>query len=147
MVIFHIDYVNFTPINATLGGLLIGVAVSLFFFATGRNAGVSSILSNLILTKVSWLHNALFILGLILAPFLYKLIISESLNFEITPSVFLIVCGGFFVGFGTKLGSGCTSGHGVCGISRFSVRSILATCIFLFTGILSVTLMDWVTHA
>ena len=147
MINANIDYLNFTPISATLGGLLIGTAVSFFFLATSRNAGVSGILSDLILSKAARLHNLLFILGLVVAPLVYTQIIVEPVKYVITPSFSLIVLGGFLVGFGTKLGNGCTSGHGVCGISRFSIRSILATCVFLVAGILTVTLMDWFFHA
>ena len=147
MINANIDYLNFTPISATLGGLLIGIAVSLFFLATSRNAGVSGILSDLILSSAECIQNFLFILGLVLAPLVYTKIMSEPVKYVITPSFYLIVLGGFLVGFGTKLGNGCTSGHGVCGISRFSIRSIFATCIFLASGILTITLMDWFVHA
>ena len=147
MINANIDYLNFTPISATLGGVLIGIAVSFFFLATGRNAGVSGILNDLILSKSARLHNLLFILGLVLAPLVYTIIMLEPVKYVITPSFSLIVLGGFLVGFGTKLGNGCTSGHGVCGISQFSIRSILATCVFLAAGILTVTLMDWFVHA
>ena len=147
MINANIDYLNFTPISATLGGLLIGIAVSLFFLATSRNAGVSGILSDLILSSAERIQNFLFILGLVLAPLVYTTIMAEPVKYVITPSFYLIVLGGFLVGFGTKLGNGCTSGHGVCGISRFSIRSILATCVFLASGILTVTLMDWFVHA
>ena len=147
MINANIDYLNFTPISATLGGLLIGIAVSLFFLATSRNAGVSGILSDLILSSAERIQNFLFILGLVLAPLVYSTIMAESVKYVITPSFYLIVLGGFLVGFGTKLGNGCTSGHGVCGISQFSIRSILATFIFLASGILTVTLMDWFVHA
>ena len=147
MINANINYLNFTPISATLGGLLIGIAVSLFFLATSRNAGVSGILSNLILSSAERIQNFLFILGLVLAPLVYTTIMAESVKYVITPSFYLIVLGGFLVGFGTKLGNGCTSGHGVCGISQFSIRSILASCIFLASGILTVTLMDWFVHA
>ena len=147
MINANIDYLNFSPTNATLGGVLIGIAVSLFFFTTSRNAGISGILSDLILNKAARIQNFLFILGLVLGPLVYTAIIAEPMKYVITPSISLIVLGGFLVGFGTKLGNGCTSGHGVCGISRFSIRSIFATCIFLASGILTITLMDWFVHA
>ena len=147
MISTNIDYLNFSPTNATLGGVLIGIAVSLFFFTTSRNAGISGILSDLILSKAARIQNFLFILGLVLGPLVYTATIAEPMKYVITPSISLIVLGGFLVGFGTKLGNGCTSGHGVCGISRFSIRSILATSVFLAVGILTVTLMDWFVHA
>ncbi len=147
MISLNIDYFNFSPISASLGGLLVGLAVSLFFFATQRNAGVSGILSNLILTKAGRLQNLFFVLGLVFAPLIYTTTRFEPVKYVITPSFSLIILGGLLVGFGTRMGNGCTSGHGVCGMSRFSIRSIVATGIFLATGILTVTLMDWLGYA
>ena len=120
-----IDLNNFTPLSSLIGGLIIGFSVILYLYTTGKLAGISGIFANTITNSNNRFANILFLLGLIIGPSIYLLI--NNANFEITKSIPLIIVGGFLVGFGTKLGSGCTSGHGVCGISRLSVRSIVAT--------------------
>ena len=87
-------------------------------------------------------HLLFFLIGLIIGPVVYKLFISNNIPFLINNSYFIIIIGGLLVGLGTKIGSGCTSGHGVCGISRFSIRSILATILFIFSGIITVLIMQ-----
>ena len=136
-----IDIANFTPIPAFLGGLLIGLGVIIFFIATGRLAGVSGISYNVI-SNNNRFTNILFLIGLVIGPIVYKLLISANIPFLINKSYLIIIAGGLLVGLGTKIGSGCTSGHGVCGISRFSVRSILATILFIFSGIITVLIMQ-----
>ena len=84
----------------------------------------------------------LFLIGLIIGPIVYKFFISNNIPFLINNSYFIIIIGGLLVGLGKKIGSGCTSGHGVCGISRFSIRSILATILFIFSGIVTVLIMQ-----
>ena len=136
-----IDVSNFTPIPSFLGGLLIGLGVIIFFISTGRLAGVSGIAFNVI-SNNNRLTNILFLIGLIIGPIFYKFVISNDIPFLINNSYFIIIIGGLLVGLGTKIGSGCTSGHGVCGISRFSIRSILATILFIFSGIITVLIMQ-----
>ena len=136
-----IDIANFTPIPAFLGGLLIGLGVIIFFIATGRLAGVSGISYNVI-SNNNRFTNILFLIGLVIGPIVYKFLISENIPFLINKSYLIIIAGGLLVGLGTKIGSGCTSGHGVCGVSRFSVRSILATILFIFSGIITVLIMQ-----
>ena len=136
-----IDIANFTPIPAFLGGILIGLGVIIFFITTGRLAGVSGISFNVI-SNNNRFTNILFLIGLIIGPIVYKFLISENIPFLINKSYLIIIAGGLLVGLGTKIGSGCTSGHGVCGISRFSVRSILATILFIFSGIITVLIMQ-----
>ena len=136
-----IDIANFTPIPAFLGGLLIGLGVIIFFIATGRLAGVSGISYNII-SNNNRFTNILFLIGLVIGPIVYKFLISENIPFLINKSYLIIIAGGLLVGLGTKIGSGCTSGHGVCGVSRFSVRSILATILFIFSGIITVLIMQ-----
>ena len=133
-----IDTINFTPFSAFTGGLLIGVAVILFFISTGRLAGVSSIVNNTLTRTQNRLSNFLFLIGLVLGPFVYALITSKEILFSITSSLPLIVIGGLLVGIGTRIGNGCTSGHGICGISRFSIRSIVATITFMFIAMITV---------
>ena len=136
-----IDIANFTPIPAFLGGLLIGLGVIIFFIATGRLAGVSGISYNVI-SNNNRFTNILFLIGLVIGPIVYKFLISENIPFLINKNYLIIIAGGLLVGLGTKIGSGCTSGHGVCGVSRFSVRSILATILFIFSGIITVLIMQ-----
>jgi len=130
--------INFTPIEAFLGGLIIGFSVVLFYIANGRIAGISGIVDNSIFSNVNRFDNILFVIGLVIGPMLYKIIINPEINFNISNSIPLLIAAGFLVGVGTKIGSGCTSGHGICGISRFSKRSIVATLIFMISAILTV---------
>ena len=130
--------INFTPLEAFIGGLIIGLSVVLFYVAHGRIAGLSGIINNSIFSKINRLDNILFIIGLILGPVLYKLIINPNINFNISSSVPLLILAGLLVGAGTKIGSGCTSGHGICGISRFSKRSFVATFLFMISAIVTV---------
>ena len=130
--------INFTPLEAFIGGMIIGLSVVLFYVANGRIAGISGIINNSIFSKINRLDNILFIIGLILGPVLYKLIVNPNINFNISSSVPLLILAGLLVGAGTKIGSGCTSGHGICGISRFSKRSFVATFIFMISAIVTV---------
>ena len=130
--------INFTPLEAFIGGLIIGLAVVLFYVANGRIAGISGIINNSIFSKINRLDNILFVIGLILGPILYKLIVNPNINFNISSSVPLLILAGLFVGAGTKIGSGCTSGHGICGISRLSKRSFVATFLFMISAIVTV---------
>ena len=136
-----IDTMNFTPLSAFSGGILIGIAVILFFISTGRLAGISGIVNNTLTNTKNWLSNFLFLIGLILGPTAYVLILNKDIPFIITSSFPLIIIGGILVGFGTKIGSGCTSGHGICGISRFSIRSIVATITFMLAAMIIVVLL------
>ena len=136
-----IDTINFTPFSAFSGGLLIGIAVILFFISTGRLAGVSGIVNNTLTNTQNWLSNFLFLVGLVLGPSIYVFILNKDIAFSMTSSLPLIIIGGILVGFGTKIGSGCTSGHGICGISRFSVRSIVATITFMIIAMITVVLL------
>ena len=135
------NIINFTPIPAFAGGILIGLAVIIFLVGNGRLAGISGIVDNLFFSKNNRLDNILFIVGVILGPVIYQTVTKSIIPFTITTSIPVVILGGIFVGVGTKIGSGCTSGHGICGISRFSIRSIVATLVFLTTGILTVLVM------
>ena len=132
------NIVNFTPISALTGGLLIGLSVALFFILNGRMIGISGIASNFLVSKNNRIDNFLFLIGLILGPLIYNLISGKEINISISSSLILLIVGGTLVGFGTRLSSGCTSGHGISGISRFSLRSIIATITFMIVGILTV---------
>ena len=132
------NIVHFTPVPAFLGGVLIGLAVALFFFFNGRLIGISGIASNFLITKKKRFDNLLFIVGLIIGPVVYKLFSSQEINISISNSFFLLSVAGLLVGVGTRIGRGCTSGHGISGIGRFSLRSIIATITFMIVGILTV---------
>ena len=135
------NIVNFTPLSALTGGLLIGLSVALFFILNGRMIGISGIASNLLVSKDNQIDNFLFLVGLILGPLIYNLISGKEINISISNSLILLITAGVMVGFGTKLSSGCTSGHGISGISRFSLRSTIATITFMLVGMLTVLIM------
>ena len=132
------NIVNFTPVSALIGGLLIGLSVALFFILNGRMIGISGIASNFLVSKNNRADNFLFLVGLILGPLIYSYTTGKEINISISSSLILLIIGGALVGFGTRLSSGCTSGHGISGISRFSLRSIIATITFMVVGILTV---------
>ena len=136
------NVINFTPVSALTGGLLIGLSVALFFVLNGRMIGVSGIASNFLISKDKKRENLLFLVGLILGPLIYTFILGREINILISNSLPLLTVGGILVGFGTKLSSGCTSGHGISGISRFSLRSIIATITFMIVGILTVLIKN-----
>jgi uncharacterized membrane protein YedE/YeeE len=132
-----------TPYASLAGGALIGLAASLLLIGQGRIAGISGIASNALIGKKgdrAW--RAAFLLGLALAGFASALLAPASVGHSPRPLA-LVVGAGLLVGFGTRLGSGCTSGHGVCGVSRLSPRSLVATLTFLLTGAMTVALMRW----
>ena len=132
------NIVNFTPIPAFTGGLIIGLAVVVFFLLNGRLVGISGIASNALTEKENKFDNLLFLLGLIIAPFIYSLFSNGGINISISNSYVLIIVAGLLVGIGTRISGGCTSGHGISGIGRFSLRSIIATITFMIVGILTV---------
>ena len=136
------NIINFTPVSALTGGLLIGLSVALFFILNGRMIGVSGIASNFLISKDKKSENLLFLVGLILGPLIYTFILGGEINILISNSLPLLTVGGILVGFGTRLSRGCTSGHGISGISRFSLRSIIATITFMIAGILTVLIKN-----
>ncbi len=130
---------NFTPISALLGGALIGLSVSLLLLLNGRMAGISGIMNGLFSApKKEEVWRGLFLLGLVLGAVIFQLITDDSLQLRQGYPILLIVLGGFLVGVGTRMGSGCTSGHGICGIANFSIRSITATITFMLSGMVTV---------
>ncbi|WP_440652266.1 YeeE/YedE family protein [Candidatus Pelagibacter sp. HIMB1542] len=132
------NIVNFTPIPAFTGGLIIGLAVVVFFLLNGRLVGISGIASNALTEKENKFDNLLFLLGLIIAPFIYFLFSNGGIKIIISNSYVLMISAGLLVGIGTRVSGGCTSGHGISGIGRFSLRSIIATITFIIVGILTV---------
>jgi uncharacterized membrane protein YedE/YeeE len=134
----NIDWMHFTPYASLLGGALIGLAAALLLLLNGRIAGISGILGGLLTgTKGELGWRLAFVLGLLAAPWLYA-------QFAALPAVRVdagapaLVVAGLLVGFGTRYGSGCTSGHGVCGLARLSPRSAVATGAFMAAGFLTV---------
>ena len=136
------NIVNFTPIPAFTGGLIIGLAVAVFFLLNGRLVGISGIASNALTEKENKFDNLLFLLGLITAPFIYSLFSNGGINISISNSYVLLIAAGLLVGIGTRISGGCTSGHGISGIGRFSLRSIIATITFMIVGIITVYLKN-----
>lgn len=126
-------------VTALIGGLCIGVSAVLMMVLLGRIAGISGIVFNAVRSPVDNLWGLVFMIGLIAGAFGYHATSGvPTPAFEVSlPS---LLAGGFIVGFGTKLGSGCTSGHGICGIGRLSMRSIIATCTFMLFGFITVFL-------
>jgi uncharacterized membrane protein YedE/YeeE len=132
---------NFTPVSAAIGGALIGLSVVLLMAFSGRIAGVSGIFAGLInpqTTDRAW--RAAFIAGLVAAPVVAALVGYAVPTPQMPGSYITVVVGGLLVGFGTRLGNGCTSGHGICGIARLSPRSIAATGMFMVAAIVVVAL-------
>ncbi len=130
---------NFTPVSALIGGLLIGSSAALLLWLNGRIAGVSGIAWNLIARPredADW--RLVFLIGLALGAFIYRTISGNGFVIVIEATWPVLVLGGVLVGFGTQLGGGCTSGHGVCGIARLAPRSIVATLTFMASAMATV---------
>jgi uncharacterized membrane protein YedE/YeeE len=139
---------NFTPVSGLVGGMLIGSAASLFLFLNGRVAGISGILGGSFKASAHDLvWRIAFLLGIVLGP-LVVAALGGTLP-DVTPEVSLpvLLVAGLLVGFGTQLGNGCTSGHGVCGIARGSPRSIVATVVFFAGAAFAVFVMRHVIGA
>ena len=138
------NIVNFTPVTATLGGILIGLAVAVFFLFNGRLVGISGIASNALTNKDNRFDNILFLLGLVIGPILYSLLANNEIKITISNSFILLIIAGLLVGIGTRISGGCTSGHGISGCGRFSLRSIVATVTFMIVGILTVLVKSFI---
>ncbi|HCH26894.1 MULTISPECIES: YeeE/YedE family protein [Psychrobacter] len=132
----QIDWQVFTPISL-VGGLILGVATVILLLGIGRIAGISGIASSLLQPKRVEMWQVMFIAGLVLSPLLYS-VFRPLPDIEVTTSLPLLIAAGLLVGFGTRLGSGCTSGHGICGNARLSPRSMVATATFMAFGIITV---------
>ncbi len=138
------NIVNFTPVAATLGGVLIGLAVVVFFLFNGRLVGISGIAANALTDKNNRFDNALFLLGLVIGPILYSFFTNNEIKITISNSFILLIIAGLLVGIGTRISGGCTSGHGISGCGRFSLRSIIATITFMIVGILTVLVKSFI---
>jgi uncharacterized protein len=132
---------DFTPVSAAIGGVLIGLSATLLMLLTGRVAGISGIFGGcLAFGRADKGWRIAFVAGLILAPLTASWAGYGMPSPQMPASWTVVIAAGLLVGFGTRLGGGCTSGHGICGIARLSVRSMAATAIFMFTAIATVTL-------
>lgn len=140
------DWSNFTPYTSLLGGMVIGLSAVILLWMNGRIAGISGILGGMLhdlitnaQQKTTYWRWA-FILGLLSAPIAYQTVHALP-TFHVTQHMPTLVIAGLLVGFGTRLGAGCTSGHGICGLSRLSLRSLVATTVFMVSGMVSVFVM------
>lgn len=134
---------NFTPFASLLGGVLIGLGASAMLLLNGKIAGISGILAGVLKpVKGDTLWRVCFLAGLLAGGLLLLEWLPGAFDFGIIRPFPLLAIAGLLVGFGTRLGSGCTSGHGICGVSRLSPRSLVATATFIFTGALVVYLLN-----
>lgn len=119
-----------------LGGLVIGLAAALYLLGNGRIMGASGIIGGLVDGSEvgQWRDRGMFILGLIAAPWMALTVLGAEASTNVTSNLWVLIAAGLLVGFGTRLANGCTSGHGVCGISRLSLRGMVATLFYLFAG-------------
>jgi uncharacterized membrane protein YedE/YeeE len=135
----QIDWLSFTPIPSLLGGMILGLAATLYVLLHGRILGISGIVSGLVHPKKEdWSWRLAFVIGLLTAPFLAALFFGILPVIEVDANWLTVIIAGLLVGFGVQYGSGCTSGHGICGLSRLSPRSLVATLSFMTAGFLVV---------
>ena len=140
---------NFTPLSATIGGVLIGISASILLVTQGRIAGISNIVGGLLeINNNDRTWRVLFLVGLIISVSTYVFFTQNISEIDMNPfqisddyHILFMILGGLLVGFGSQVGSGCTSGHGVCGLGRFSMRSALATITFIFSAAFTVFLI------
>jgi uncharacterized membrane protein YedE/YeeE len=137
----QIDWIHFTPWSSLMGGILLGIAAGALFLNSGRILGITGILEGLLTPKSddsSW--RLVFLLGMFASPLAAKFLLPAELLHapRIDANWAMVIAAGLLVGFGTRWGAGCTSGHGICGLSRLSVRSLVATLSFMSTGFVTV---------
>ena len=137
----QIDWIHFTPWSSLMGGILLGIAAGALFLNSGRILGITGILEGLLTPNSidsSW--RLVFLLGMLTAPLAAKFLLPAGLLHapRIDANWAMVIAAGLLVGFGTRWGAGCTSGHGICGLSRLSVRSLVATLSFMGTGFVTV---------
>jgi len=140
----NIAWEAFTPFSALAGGVVIGVAASWLVLVNGRIAGISGMLGGVLERAADWPVRLAFVLGLLLAPSVWLLLTGSLPALLLPASGNRLLLAGLLVGMGTRLASGCTSGHGVCGLSRLSPRSLLATLCFMLSAGLTVYLVHHV---
>lgn len=134
-------HTDFTPLASTLGGMMIGLAAASMLALNGRIAGISGILGGFLEAGEGWSWRGLFLLGMVLGGLGLVVVMPAATPGAAIDSLPLLIAAGLLIGFGTRLGGGCTSGHGVCGISRLSVRSLTATAIFMAAAFVTTGLL------
>lgn len=137
-----IDWVNFTPLSAAGGGVIIGLAVTILILFNGRIAGISGILSGILQPKqadTGW--KLAFLVGILIAPLIFSNLFFVP-SIDIVASIPVLIIAGLLVGYGTRLGSGCTSGHGICGMARLSKRSFVSVAVFMLTAFATVAIIN-----
>lgn len=140
-------HTEFTPIASSLGGMVVGLAAALMLAGNGRIAGISGIVGGFIEGSEGRSWRGTFLLGMVLGGLALLLLAPHTMPGVVTDSLPLMAAAGLFVGFGTRMGGGCTSGHGICGISRLSTRSLTATALFMSAAIVTVTVVRHVLGA
>ena len=136
---------HFTPVASLIGGALIGLSTSILLLFNGRVAGISGIFGGVLIPRrgdVAW--RALFLAGIVAGSLVIARLLPEAFPREAVRSLPVVAVAGLFVGFGTRLGNGCTSGHGICGLSRLSARSLVATVVFMASGMATAILTNHV---
>ena len=138
-------HTDFTPLASTLGGMIIGLAAAVMLAFNGRIAGISGILGGFLEAGEGWSWRGLFLLGMVLGGLGLLAFAPSVMPGAAIDSLPLLIGAGLLVGFGTRLGGGCTSGHGICGISRLSVRSLIATILFMAAAMITTFVMRHLT--
>jgi hypothetical protein len=139
-----IDWTNFTPEMSLIGGLALGISATIYILINGKIMGISGIVGGMVSPKSGdLLWRITFLLGMLASPLLLKLIVPNGYVFtaRIDANIGEIILAGLLVGIGTRYGSGCTSGHGICGLARLSPRSMVATLSFMLSGFVTVYIM------
>ena len=137
----EIVWAEFTPVESSTGGAMIGVAALFLMLLNGRVMGMSGILSGLLVKRPDWAWRLAFVIGVIVGPFLFMGLTGAPVERQAVMSGPLLYVAAFLVGLGTAVGSGCTSGHGICGLSRFSLRSLAAVMAFMVSAVITVALI------
>ena len=137
----EIAWAEFTPLPSFGGGAMIGVAALFLMLLNGRIMGMSGILSGLLVERPDWPWRLAFVIGVIAAPLIFMAVTGAPIERQTVMSGPLVYVAAFLVGLGTAVGSGCTSGHGICGLSRLSMRSFAAVIAFMVSAVITVALM------
>ena len=137
----EIAWAEFTPAASFAGGAIIGIAALFLMLLNGRVMGMSGIVSSLLITRPDWAWRLAFVIGVIVGPLLFMGLTGAPVERQAVMSGPLLYVAAFLVGLGTSVGSGCTSGHGICGLSRFSLRSLAAVMAFMTCAVITVALL------
>ncbi len=143
----HMNMIEMDWVWGLIGGLIIGSAGAVYLLGNGRIMGASGIIGSLIdgTARTAWVERALFVAAVVIAPALLIFVSGRPAETNLTGNLGLVLIGGVLVGVGTRMGNGCTSGHGVCGISRLAPRGIVATLVYIFAGVVTVATLRALT--